>query len=255
MIPLAHRGRGRIGGLAVALLAAIAGLVPGGPARGEQEQSVTLFFNERPPYKLRLPDGTIGGIALTPAIKAFAKAGIPVVWEELPTARQLRDVREGTRRACAVGFYLTPERAAFSKVSEPVSRDGRMVVLAGISFPAAENVTIADLLGDPHDTLLLKNENSYGALLDEAIAKAKVKIEWTSMNYNGITRMVVSRESYFTFATPEDIAYQSEQQHWLPGTYRMLSVQGLPDGEARYILCNKAVDDDTIRRLNAFLMN
>lgn len=50
------------------------------PAVAAPQDPVMLYYNDRPPYIVELPDGSAAGLTATPAGNAFRAAGIPVVW-------------------------------------------------------------------------------------------------------------------------------------------------------------------------------
>ena len=59
---------------------------------------------ELPPYMTVRAGNSVGGLAVDPALAAFRKAGIPVVWEVVPAARQLNRIKEARERLCSVGW-------------------------------------------------------------------------------------------------------------------------------------------------------
>ena len=60
--------------------------------------AVTLYYNERPPYLVSAPDGSVGGLTASVAERAFRAAGIDVKWLKTPINRQLALLKEGGSR-------------------------------------------------------------------------------------------------------------------------------------------------------------
>ena len=217
------------------------------------EDPITLYFNDRPPFKMRLPDGSVGGITAGPAAAAFAAAHIPVVWADVPASRQIDAVKNATTRTCAVGFYKTAQREAFAKFTDAVSTDGALTIFARKGFTVADHTTLEDLLAHKDYRIVIKQSNSYGDVIDRAISQAAVSIERIASNYDTIVKMIINGRSDFTFISPEEITYYEKALNFDASAYRILDVAGLPPGERRHLMCSKGVEDGVIARFNAAL--
>lgn len=222
-------------------------------ARLSAAEPIRLYYNERPPFKMRLPDGGIAGLALAPAANAFAQANIPVIWEELPASRQIEYVKAGKIRGCAVGFYKTAEREKYAKFTAVTSQDSQFVLFARRNLTIPESIPITNLLNNPDYRLLLKQSNSYGRLISEAILSAKAQVELSANNMANILKMIQASRADLTLVLPEEIEYYRKAGLLDPSLYRVVTVTGIPPSEARYMMCSKAVEDDMINRVNQAL--
>ena len=231
---------------AVGCLAAMAG------SAGATEP-VTLVYNVRPPYKIQTEEGGVGGLALAPLAQAFRRAKLPFLWQEMPASRQLAEVAAGTARVCAVGFYSTPDRRRMAKFIGPSSRDGAEVVVARKGLDLAGHATLAALLADPGLTMVVKQSNSYGQAVDDAIAAAKVHVLVSTNNMDAIIQLVTLGRVDFTLMTFEEVEFYRRQGLIEGDRYQVLKPPDVPPEQLRYALCSKAVEDEVISRVNAAL--
>lgn len=137
------------------------------------EESISLHYNERPPYLVSGADGQATGLTAEPAAAAFRRAGIPYAWVQTPALRQLKLLRENTGRDCLVGWFKTAERERYARYTLPTYRDRRIIALTGAgNSRLAEGGRLDAWLADPELTLLVKDGYSYGACSRAATAPA-----------------------------------------------------------------------------------
>ena len=224
------------------------GLIAVGTSRAAEP--LALYFFDRPPYVAQRPGSDdVSGLTATPAAQAFKAAGIPFRWVEMPTVRQLVTLKDSPQPACAVGWFKNPDRELHFKFSKPIYRDRPTVGLAHADYRAT-NATLADTLRQPGLQVLVKDGFSYGPLIDNLLAQSKVERVVTSTESVAMVHMVAAQRAHFMFAAEEEAAYLVEQAGVPAQQLRVQHFADLPPGERRYILCSKAVPDETIERLN-----
>ncbi len=241
------------------LACGLAWLLALAPARAEdraQERSnertlerITLHFNERPPYLVAAADGSATGLSATPARQAFAAAGIAVRWAQTPTTRQLSVIRDNEGLDCAIGWFRKPDREAFAKFSKPIYRDRPTVVLAHAAFVPERR--LADLLRRPGVTVLVKDNYSYGAMIDALLAEKRAFVLSTTAENQQMLRMVAERRVDMMFAAEEEAQYLVGQAGAAARGVQMLRLEDVPMGERRHLMCSKRVPDALLERLNA----
>lgn len=227
------------------------------PARADDRtqdrthERITLHFNERPPYMVAATDGTATGLSATPARQAFAAAGIAVRWAQTPTTRQLSVIRDNEGLDCAIGWFRKPDREAFAKFSKPIYRDRPTVVLAHADFVAERR--LADLLRRPGVTVLVKDNYSYGAMIDALLAEKRAFVLSTTAENQQMLRMVAERRVDMMFAAEEEAQHLLGQAGIAARGVQMLRFEDVPVGERRHLMCSKRVPDALLERLNAAL--
>lgn len=107
-----------------ATLIALAGLAQAAAPACEKR----LRWNDDPPFSMRLPDGTIGGVQLDVSIEALRRMGCRVKLVEMPFARALVELEHGELDVLT-GAFRRPEREAYAWFSAPVLRSRNMLYI------------------------------------------------------------------------------------------------------------------------------
>jgi polar amino acid transport system substrate-binding protein len=227
-----------------------AGLLLGTPACAT-DTPIHVAYSVRPPYMVPQPDGSPSGLTGTPTAHAFKAAGIPVIWHNVPTNRQLMMVRDPGALNCAVGWFWTPERDNFAKFTKPIYRDKDWMVLANAALAARGDTSLHDLLRHPETKVLVKDNYSYGQDLDKLLEKWKptvaVSTAATGKMVQSISKGVVDMMFVSTDEGYYIMAHHPAEQ---TGNLRLLHFKDMPHGPERHIMCGKAVPDEVIARLN-----
>jgi polar amino acid transport system substrate-binding protein len=234
-----------------ALLASAAGAgLAAFPARAAQE-SIDVYYNERPPYLVSERDGSVSGLTGTPATQAFRAAGISFVWIRMPSNRQMKELQENRSPACAVGWFKSAERERFAKFSKPIYQDRPTVGLANADSPIPEHEPLSALLANKKRRILVKDGYSYGPYIDRLLHSAKAGLMATTMENIEMTRMIALHRADMMFAAEEEASALLQQAGLNPLDFHILRFPDVPKGERRYILCSQSVPDQLMQRLNA----
>ncbi len=215
---------------------------------------VVLYYVQRPPFMGRDAKDNLAGVLIPPVAAAFAKAGIPVVWSEASPLRQVTIIQSNAVRACSIGRYKTPERAAFAKFSVPYYQDSSWVGLTNVAFNAADHVRAADLMADPHVTVLIKDDIKFGPYVDNLIAHMKARRVGSASDYDQLIRMIQARRADFTLISGEEETYYRDKLGLTDKDFKIIHFSDMPAGEKRYLMCSKLVEDAEMERINAGLL-
>lgn len=228
-------------------------LIVSAAASAANAQTLTLHFQDRPPYSTIVTGGAAAGLVAAPAERAVRAAGIPFVWALTPSQRQLALIQQGNGLDCGIGWFRSAERAALGKFSAPLYRDepfaalGRPGVLAGPSLRATEILSAASA------GLLLKEGYSYGAYLDGLIAAARPAPVRTHADPLQMLRMVAAGRADWMIATPEEAAALLAALGPEAADVKLLRMADVPPGQTRHLYCNRAVPDDWLQRIDRAL--
>ena len=223
------------------------------PSLAMAAEPVVLQYGQRPPFMGRDAGGNVTGILVAPAIAAFAKAGIPIVWSESSPPRQLAIIQANNSRTCALGRYKTPERAAYARFTKSFYQDAPSVAVANLNFKVPDNIRAADLMADPSLTVLFKNDILLGPYTQDLIAHMKAKQVGTGESYEQMIKMVVAGRAQFAFISGEEEGYYRDKLGAAAKEFRILHFSDMPPGEKRYIMCSKMIDEAEIEKINAGL--
>lgn len=220
---------------------------------GAQAQSLTLHYQERPPYSVTQADGRVAGLVATPAAQALARAGVPFVWSRTPGQRQLALIQEGHGLHCGVGWFRNGERAALGKFSKPLYRDRSFGALARADSPVKSGMRGADALATAGDTLLVKEGYSYGAQFDRLIAMQWPPPQTTSVETSQMVRMLLAGRAGWMIVTPEEGQVLRQEAGAAAAGLRTVAFSDVAGGESRHLYCNRAVPDAWMARIDQAL--
>lgn len=226
----------------------VAGIICAASARADEP--IRLVYNDRPPFKMTLPDGTAGGTSAETAGSVFTQAGIPFIWQEIPAARQVAEIEKNLERICAVGFHETPDRERFALFTQAIDREMPLVAVGGPGAGISDGISLDRLLGDPNVLIELKLSRSYGNVLNTRLKAAKARIEPTSLNLEAIVEMIRAGRPIVTFMSQREIDYYLSDGTIAADAVRIAHFPELAPGETLHIMCSKNVGRDVIDRLD-----
>jgi len=226
----------------------------GGPAAtevvGPSGDAVALYYHERRPYYVTTPR-QVHGLIADRVNWVFREAGIPYTWQKTPAKRELEMIRSDARRACAVGWFKTPERETLGHFTRPIYLDSPTMAIARADNDQIHSGRpLADTLNNYHLRLLRKDGYSYGAFIEGGIQRCTPREIVTSADNLGMVKMIHSHRADYFFISreeAEDLILCSD----LPiEDFKIIQFSDMPPGARRYLICSRRVDDVTRLRLN-----
>ena len=217
------------------------------------DEPITLMYEDRPPYKVRNPDGTLSGPGLAPVEAAFRAAHVAYVWEEVPALREVELIRANHDKTCGTAFYKTPERSGFAKFSKPLFRDTPLVVVVAKFAAFDAKRSFEALLGDPKATVILRAGTAYGDTVDAWIARAKAETVYAAVSEDNIMDMIAIGRGDFTIMRREVVDLYAKREHTRLADLEVLTPPDTPPGGSRYLMCSAKVDDAILQAINQYL--
>jgi polar amino acid transport system substrate-binding protein len=229
------------------MLLALAALSTNRPGLAADAETVTLYYYDRAPYYVMVPDGGLTGLAVAPTRAAFDRAGIPYAFERTSVQRIFALMRDSTELFCSPGWYRTEDRLRFAKFTKPILRDSPTVGLARKSFVVPPGTRFADLI-QTNMTLLLSTESfSYGPYLDGLIAhKDPGQVIRLTAGGLHLKEMMLAGRTDLALTTEEEAVSFGAGGPDFP----IIHFPDAPDGEPRHIMCSRGVPDSLIERLD-----
>lgn len=212
-----------------------------------QAQTVTLHYQERPPYSQTGADGQVSGLVATPAARALSQAGIPFRWALTPSQRQLALIQSGSGLHCGIGWFQTAERSERGLFSQPLYRDQAFGALVRAASTLSSGLKSGDLVGDARYTVLLKEGYSYGQQMDALLARAAAPPQRTHVDPPQMARMVAAGRADWMIVAPE------EAQALLSADLRLISFSDLPAGPSRHLYCSADLGAERLAGINRAL--
>jgi len=213
-------------------------------------ESLTVFYNLRPPYVSLQDDGSVAGLTGTPARQAFARAGIAVQWRDMPTNRQLLTIHENAGRFCAIGWFQTQERQAFAQFTQAIYRDHGWMVLVRSGLALDEHESLPDVLARPGFRVMVKDKYSYGPEIDALLAKTRPAIAVSTGTTVQMLQSLGAHSVDLIFVPDEEGRYLMSNATAQSAQLRLLRLAHMPKGESRHIMCSRQVPAELMDRLN-----
>jgi polar amino acid transport system substrate-binding protein len=216
-----------------------------------QEPTLLLGFVPRPGLA-EVIDGKPAGTYLPLAVAIVRKAGLAFELEALPQKRLLTEVSVNRPNYCALGIYVTPERAAYGKYSQPFFRDPGLIVVATRSKQAefARHRSFVELSGDSRLKLGIIAGYSYGATLDPVLRAMRGNVEQFVGTYNQNFAKIVAGRVDYVLTFPAEFETVAGRFPEYGQRLMRFDYPDMPLGVTRHFLCSKAVSDSLLERLN-----
>ena len=229
------------------LLALLLGPVVAAPV------TVTLHYQERPPYYQSRPDGGVQGLVVDSLLRALARGGLAFRLSLTPSQRQLRLIEEGQSLDCGIGWFRNPVRETKGQFSAVLYRDQPLGLIARASLGWTDALTMREAVQRADARLLVKQGFSYGSAFDAQLAQRPRPAESSTGEVSVLMRMLHADRADWMPVSPEEgqllLALPSEAP-LQPGSFQLLRFADAPPGATRHLYCNKAVPAEWMQRLD-----
>lgn len=217
---------------------------------GERE-TIILHYHDRRPYHFTFKDN-VHGIIADPVNLVFQRAGIPFRWRETPAKRQLNIISSNESKSCAAGWFKTKERVGYAQFSLPLYRDEPFVAVTRADTVLQNSSgTLEEVFHNNRHLLLVKAGYSYGSYIDNLLQKYAPWTLSTTVDNRGMLQMLLSNRADYTLMAEEeaiDLLFFSGVNK---NQFSLVTFNDMPEGNERYIMCTKQVDNKIMNRLNA----
>jgi polar amino acid transport system substrate-binding protein len=218
-----------------------------------EQEPLTVYFLERPPFMMRTNDGGVSGSLATAATQIFAKAEVAYQVREASPERQLRELKTNTRRVCSLGWFTTAERRKFAKFSKPLAQDATVVGVAHPDFRPEPGATAAVVLAKPEVRVLVKDNTVQGPYLQAQFGSMRAKVVRTAAEFPQMLVMLRSGRADILFMPQDEAEYYAKHAGYGEGDFNIIHFPDMPPGEYRHLMCSMKVEDATLAKLNAAL--
>ncbi len=208
--------------------------------------SLEIIYEPRVPYIVE-NDKSIEGFVATPLIKALQKSNIKYTLKNKPSKRHLSEIASNKNPICAIGWFKNTNRERFAKFSKHIYQDKPLGILTHRLTHIKENSDIEKIAQENKFKVLIKESYSYGDFLDGLIKDMIIK-KTDAKNYNMVT-MIAKRRADMMFISYEEAMHYLDE-HKYKSRIKFIPLSGMPEGNKRYLICSKSVDDKTIEKIN-----
>lgn len=216
------------------------------------EDTIILRYNERPPFQVTLPDGSLGGRLGAPTLRAFRDAGISVETRVTPAKRQTALLVANQEMSCMLGWAVTPERLVQGKFSAVIYQAQRLVGVARADAAGLQDgMPLSGALQNRDLRLLLKEGYRYSTAIGAALEQYRPPLLHTTGEAETMLRMLLLGRADYTLMSQEEAEYVIAHEK-LPRRelkYVLFSDLGAPFD--RRVWCTHSVPDALMVRLDA----
>lgn len=217
------------------------------PARGEE---LTIYYFHRPPYYVRT--GTIPkGFLMVFVNRVLESSGIKPVYVEIPPKRILEELKK-PQQACSPGWFKTPDRERDYIFSAPIYRDAPLTFIVRKNQDVPSKVSLDELLKFLRSSRFpgLICGFSYGPFLDSVFSKEQTS-RCVGAPVVNVVKMVAAGRLDFTITFPEEFGYIAKNYPELLEILITIPIDGIPEGNKRYLMCSKGLHEELLARINA----
>lgn len=214
------------------------------------KQEIELYYHNKRPYFIK--DNTeVKGLMAEPVNLIFTQADISFKWIEIPARRQLELLSKNDYPGCAAGLLKTTERESFGKFTKPIYRDKPFVALSRIENTLIfKEDSLERVFKEGRLRLLIKSGYSYGNVIDSTIRQFKPWIITTTADNIGMLKMIETHRADYFFLTEEEAYDLLLFSGVNRSKFKTIFFNNTPQGDYRYLLCSKKVEDHYISDLN-----
>jgi polar amino acid transport system substrate-binding protein len=219
-------------------------------------QPLDVLYFEYPPYYHALPDGRATGLIVELCSRVFDKAGVEVEFHFVPSKRILHDMQIG-RPLASLGWFKTPEREEFARFSRPiyVNRPVGVFFLREKEDLFRPYETLEALMASGKFTIGRVAGLSDGPEIDALLAKYPDRIVDVTADSIRLVKMLETGRFDFFLLPPEEIDVLLQEAQASPEDFALKTMTDIPQGNCRYIMYSKAVDEALIRKIDDAILS
>jgi len=215
----------------------------------------TWIYHHRPPFYIDQGNKPPTGQLIEKANILFSRAGVTFDWQRSKAKQVLSSIEQNHQPLCSVGWFKTPERAAYAQFTQSFHQDKGIVALYRQNDERVKaHKTIKSLFSDKALRIGTQQGYSYGPYVDELLKSlSPTRVEIKKAQY---VSAMLTRESYDYIVMNHRIASKNAAES--AGGRVSLAIMELddaPPGNKRYVMCSKKVDPAVIKKINAAIVD
>jgi uncharacterized protein (TIGR02285 family) len=233
---------------------------------------IYIDYQHRPPFfeNNSSTNKIESGILYKLSKKILDKTKINFEFIETPLPRTITKMKEKKERVCISYALFDAARKEFANYSNPYYKEKRnVIVFRNKDKRFKNNKAIKDLLKKEPVSFLVKRGYSYGAYVDDILQKFKSYDR--NNNYNNealfnnlfityldnagmLKQIEMSRADYMLISLTE-YEYLENQYNSITKNLSYRFISDMPEGNKRYFLCSKHIEEETIEVINKAIKN
>jgi uncharacterized protein (TIGR02285 family) len=226
----------------------IVGFAPAQLLMAQAAASLHILYEIRPPYVIK-EGKEIRGLVATPLMNALKELAIPFRLVEKPSKRHLHEIKANHGRVCALGWFKNPDRDRYARFSMPLYQDRPMAILMRRDSAIMHPIHLDSLLQNRAWVRLAKLGYSYGPTIDKKIRYYKTKTRTVGADNITMMSMIAKKRADYMFVSQEEVE-SLLPSHPQGERLAVVTIDGMPEGNHRHLICSKSVTQTFLDRIN-----
>jgi uncharacterized protein (TIGR02285 family) len=195
---------------------------------GSSQDPLLIYYFHRPPYYVERAGGEPTGFLVEITRMIFQKADIPCKFVPMPPKRILLRIRQ-KEYSCSVGWFKTPERELFASFSSPIYRNKPLCIVMRKSQVSAfpEEPSLQQVF-ESGLTLGVIDSFSYGAWVDDRIAKLRPALYKSTGTQNNLLKMILKSRLDYMLIAPEEAQFIFVNNKEMRDNLKCIRMAGAP---------------------------
>jgi len=216
-------------------------------------EPLTVSYFERPPYYFTSESGAADGFLVARTKKILQTAGIEAQFISLTPNKINYILRYANVPHCSIGWFKKPERELFAKFSKPIYQNKPLVILTTREKQKQfkNYKTLAQVFSNKQLVIARIGSFSYGAYVDQLLENLSPKTQFYSRQQTDLLQALHTDQASYMLVAPEEIGQMIIAAKLPEVEFVKISLDEVPSGNLRYLMCGQAVSDNLIEQLNS----
>lgn len=215
-------------------------------------KQITISYFERPPYYLTNSEGKADGFLVQKTRQILKTADIDASFLSLSPNKIIYVIKHANVPHCSIGWFKKAERELFAKFTKPIYQNQPLILLTKNSNRSKFQPyhSLGEIFKDQNLVMARMSSFSYGAYVDRLMEQHPPTSLSLSKSQTDLLHAIDTGKATYMLVAPEEAEQIISAAHLSSKTFIQISLADIPRGNNRYLMCNKAVSNEVIDKLN-----
>lgn len=213
---------------------------------------MTVSYLERPPYYYTTATGQAAGLLVERTRAILSSAGIEADFLSLSPNQIIYVIQYLKVPHCSIGWFKKPERELYAKFTRAIYRNRPLVLLTkqGQKKLFSQNTSLKQIFSRKQLVMARMSSFSYGSYVDQLLEKYNPSSYFGTSTQTDLLAALFSGQANYMLVAPEEVAEMAKTAGLTVNDFELIELNEIPAGNLRYLMCDQAVSDETIERIN-----
>ena len=232
----------------ILILAVIVLLLP--ESAFSKPMSVSYF--ERPPYYYTTKEGQAAGLLVERTRAILHAAGIEANFVSLSPNQIIYVIQYLSMPHCSIGWFKKPERELYAKFTQAIYRNRPLALLIKQSQKKlfSQNTSLKQIFSQKQLVMARMSSFSYGFYVDQLLEKYNPRSYFGTNTQADLLAALFAGQANYMLVAPEEVVEMAKKAGLAVNEFELIELNEIPAGNLRYLMCDQAVSDENIERMN-----